>query len=441
MDILNSREIAITVWLLIIIIFISFSSKRKDISPAFKGVLSAFFSRRILSVIGFMIAYIAVVAYCLSKLNLWNIEQLKNTIFWCVFIGFMSLFKLEKIKIDRTLFKNLVIDQLKLLAVIQFIVGVYTFPFWIEVILVPFSTLVVAMLVVSKTDRKYSKVRTLLEFCLSLFGVVLVIYTVFMLITYFDDFGKIKTAYDFIVPPLLTLCYLPFLFLLMVYSTYDVAFSCTKISIKNKHLRYIAKFYAVILFNFRISLVDRWRYHIVRYNVNSYSDLINSFKHIFKLRAAERNPKDVPKDKGWNLQKARKFFVDQGIESGFYNKFYDENWFAQSPMKELNDGWMPDNIAYYIEGSEDIANTLKLIVNINDVNRAPSVCEQFAHMAEALSVSSLNQVLSPKMMKSILDCESYDEKYENKIILLTIEPWHSHKLNGYDIKFVISSSQ
>ncbi len=116
MDILNNREIALVLWILVISIYIFSSSKMVEVRNSFKGVLAAFFVRQIISVLCLMVAYMAIVIYWLSELELWNFEQLKNTVFWCVSFGFMSLFKLEKIKQDMHFFKHSVLDNLKLLV-------------------------------------------------------------------------------------------------------------------------------------------------------------------------------------------------------------------------------------------------------------------------------------------------------------------------------------
>ena len=326
----------------------------------------------------------------------------------------MSLYKLEKFKKDKSFFKHSVIDNLKLLAILQFIVGIYTFPLWIEVLLAPVLALFGAMLAIAETDKKYYQEKILLESFLSLFGVVLIVYTLYMLGANFGEFGNEKTAYDFFVPPLLTLCYLPFVFIMLVYSSYEQVFVRLKFSIKNRFYRYIAKLYAVVLFNLRVSLLERWTYHVARVNVESHSDLVDTFKHIFKVRSSERYPKEVPIEQGWSPYKAKDFLVNEGLNTGFYNWLFEEEWSASSPMEEFSDGIIPDNIAYDVEGAEEVANVLKLKVNVNDAVRSLQACEKLEEIAEALSISSLNQPLSEDMKNAISNCEPYSEKCEGK---------------------------
>lgn len=439
MDILNNREIAIALWLLAISIYISSSSKMAEVRVAFKGVLSAFFVRQIVNVLCLMIGYMAIVIYWLSELGLWNGEQLKNTVFWCASVGFMSLFKLEQIKKDKNFFKHSVIDNLKLLAILQFIVSVYTFSLWVEILLAPVLALIGAILAIAESDKKHHQVKVLLEYCLSLFGVILIMHTLYMLATSFDDFGQEKTAYDFFITPLLTLCYLPFIYFMLVYSTYQQVFTRLKFSIKNRYHRWIAKLYAFILFNIQLSLLDRWSYQVARVNIESHSDLVESFKYIFRVRAAGKKPKEVPKDLGWSPYEAKDFLSAEGLHTGFYHRLYEEEWSALSPMEKFGDGIIPDNIAYYVEGSEEIANVLKLKVHVNDAARSQQAQEKLVKIAEALSISSLNKPLSEEMKNAISQCEPYSEISENKTVSLSVDKWSNHRFSGYDLKFLVSN--
>lgn len=377
--------------------------------------------------------------YWLSKLNLWNAEQLKNTVFWSASVGLMSLFKLEQIKKDKSFFKHSVLDNLKLLAILQFVVGVYTFPLWVELLLVPILALIGGMLAIAETDKKYHQVKVLLEYCLSSFGIALIVYTLYMLITNFDEFGQEKTVYDFFVPPILTLCYLPFIFFMLVYTTYEQAFIRLKFSIKDRFLRYVAKLYALILFNVRVSLLERWSHEVARGNITKHADLVDTFKHIFKVVSSEKNPKQIPKERGWSPYQAKDFLVAKGINTGFYNRVFEKEWFASSPLKEFGEGIIPNNIAYYVEGSEEFANVLKLKVNVNDTTSSQQAYSMLSEIAEALSIASLNQLLSEEMKNAISGCEPYSEKFESKTISLTVECWTNHRFNGYDLKFIISS--
>lgn len=386
-----------------------------------------------------MFCYVGVVVYWLAELDLWNAEQLKNTIFWCASVGCMSLFKLESIKKDKHFFKRSVIDNLKLLAVFQFVVGVYTFPLWIEILLVPILAMAGSMVSIAESDQKYHQVRSLLEHIFSLFGFLLIVYTIYKLTTDFAEFGKINTVYDFFVPPLLTFCYLPFIYSMLIYSTYEKEFFNLEQSISNERHVYLAKIYAILFFNVQLQLLERWRHRVRMVKVDSHAELWDTFKYIFKVRAAEKSRKDIPKELGWSPYRAKDFLIDEGIKTGFYNELFENEWFAASQMNDISEGFLPDNISYYIEGTEDVVKTLKIKLNVNDAKRTRQALNKLSALAERLSFYSLNDNVSIRMKDAISQCEPYTEKHQGKTVSLLVEKWPDHKSNGYEVKFIISS--
>lgn len=441
MDILDNREIASIFWLLVVLIVILFSPKMVSVRASFRGVMSAFFVRQIMTILTLMIIYMSLIIYVLSKLNLWNIGQIKNTIFWGMSVGFMSLFKLQSIKKDKAFFKHSVIDSFKLLAIIQFIICAYTFPLWLEILIAPILTFIGAMLTVASSDIKYNQVKIILGNCLSLYGVILIIYTIYMLITNFGEFGNEKTLFNFVVPSLLTLFYLPFIFFMLAYSTYEEIFIRLPFFIKDGAIRWLAKLYAVILFNVQLNTLERWFRIVSREPIECHNDLINTFKYIYRVKRAEKKPRKVPYELGWSPYEAKNFLSSKGLNTGFYDKVFNEEWFASSNIVEFSDGINPDNATYCIEGTENVANTLKIIINVNDANRSDLAQHKLLELANVLSGISIKQNLSKQMINAIANVRNYSETCNTKNINLIIEPWNNHRLNGYSIKFIISSIQ
>ncbi|MDO6501216.1 hypothetical protein [Photobacterium sanguinicancri] len=439
MEIFNNRELVIALWVVAISFYVLKSPKMKDVRKSFKRVIEAFFVKTIMSVLSLMIIYMGTIVYMLSEMGLWNVEQVKNTLFWGASVGLMSLFKLETIKTDENFFKHSVVGNLKLLALIQFVVSVYSFPLLGEVVLVPLLAFIGAMLAIAGTDEKYVAVKRLLEYLLSTFGLLVIGYTIYMLITNFGEIAKEKTLYDFIVPPLLTLFYLPFIFIMMVYSTYEQVSVRLRYSIKSNWLRYTALTCAFLLFNCRTRLLERWSSHVAKNNINSCGDMFKTFAHIHKVRRAEKHPLDISPEDGWSPYEAKEYLSNKGLKTGFYNNQYGNEWVALSPMHELGDGLIPDNIAYYVEGSQDVAITLKLKLNINDKSREVIALNELSEMAELLCQSSLKLPLSENMKNAIMCAEQLVEVYGNKQVSLIRDEWPDHVFSGYDVKFVVSS--
>ncbi|MBF4376826.1 hypothetical protein EAY46_28005, partial [Vibrio anguillarum] len=147
------------------------------------------------------------------------------------------------------------------------------------------------------------------------------------------------------------------------------------------------------------------------------------------------------KEQGWSPYEAKDFLFKKGLNTGFYNRVFEQEWSASSPMEEFGGGVIQNNISYYVEGTEEVANILKLKVNVNDDARSLQAREKLEEIAQALSISSLNKPLSKKMKMAISQCEPYSEILLDKKISLVVEKWPNHTFNGYDIKFIISITQ
>jgi hypothetical protein len=104
------------------------------------------------------------------------------------------------------------------------------------------------------------------------------------------------------------------------------------------------------------------------------------------------------------------FMADLGVETGHYHHSFDGEWFASSPMREFGNGaiWR-NNIAYYIDGSEQAANTLKIKLNVNDPSAAREAEDMFVlhslHLLEqAVSLDAVERLKG--LLASLDDFES-----------------------------------
>ena len=89
-----------------------------------------------------MFIYITILIWGLYYIGIWEMHQLKNTIIWTISVGTLSIYKINSIKKEPKFIKNLILDNLKLIAVVEFIVSFYSFSFLIEFLLVPIYVLI-----------------------------------------------------------------------------------------------------------------------------------------------------------------------------------------------------------------------------------------------------------------------------------------------------------
>ena len=439
MDAFNNREVASALWIIVFACYVFFASKFEGARKSFKDLVSAFFARQIISILILMSAYMTLVIYVMYGAGLWNVGQIKNTLYWAGSVGLMSIFKLETIKKDNNYFSQLAFGSLKIFAIIQFIVGIYTFPLWVELLIVPVFVLIGGMSVIADKVGRYSQVKNLFNSMLIIFSLAVIINAFYMIVFHWGEFANESTVYDFIVPALLTLFYIPFLFVLKIYIVYESAFIKIKFLIKNKKVRLLAKIYSVLFFNFRTAQFDRWIKCLSIDKVNSHQELVKSFKHISKMNRLDNGVCEVPISEGWFPYIAKDFLTDEGFITGFYSKSYGNEWSASSPMMKLGNEILPDNIAYYVEGVEGIAKKLKLSLNINDSSRAILSRKKFMETAGVLIQKSLNMNITDATKHALLCGESHYELYENKAVSVAVNLWPRHKSGGHDMKFTVAN--
>jgi len=106
MNLFNNREIAITIWLFAIFIFMLV---KREIRESLLNVIKAFFKIKILFSIFLMIAYTTRLLIVLHLVRLWNTSLLKDSVIWFCFTGILMCFNLVTSKKKRTFSEKLLL--------------------------------------------------------------------------------------------------------------------------------------------------------------------------------------------------------------------------------------------------------------------------------------------------------------------------------------------
>lgn len=438
LDTFNNREIAIAIWLFAVIVFFTL---KKPIRKEFHRVWKAFFRGLILVPLGLMAGYIALVVFGLYKVGFWNCGLLKDTILWGLSVAVVSLFRVSQITEDVNYFRNAIKDNFKVVIILEFVVAFYTFPLWAELLIVPLATVLIMMQVVAETKEDYKPGEKLLGYILSLFGVGLFIYATYKLLADFATFAQTETLTEFSLPVLLSLLFLPFLFVLNLYANYDNAFMRLDLMIRdNALLRHYAKRAAVFGFHVRVGLLTRWIRNIQLKTPTNRSEIKTSIRRVKDLAARERNPVIVPPEQGWSPYRAGKFLVNEGLVANDYRQdpFDDTLWVADSRDIEIGNAFPAHYIAYYVEGNEHIALRLKLVASFNDPKTTGDARQRFVEIAGKLFQKVFSQEMPNEFLENIIAEIPHSQAVEDKKVQFTRKPWSS--ASGYSLHFIIEKT-
>ena len=198
-DLFNTREKAVIIWLLI---FLAGAFSKKDIRNSFFVFVKNLFQRKILAVIIALLLYTGLIVFIFSKVEIWEVSMIKDTIFWLVGTAFVLLMNADKATQDKGFFKKILIDILKLILVIAFIINLYTFSLWVELILVPIFFVIVAMGAVAEMEQKSMIVKKIADFILSAFAVSLIVVALLKILGDYQAFATSENLRAFVLPPL-----------------------------------------------------------------------------------------------------------------------------------------------------------------------------------------------------------------------------------------------
>ena len=229
---MNTRETAILIWLLI---FIVWAIRQKKIRRALVNLARAFFRKKIIGVVTATIIYTLLVVFVLWNLGIWRFSLIKDTIFWLIGTAIISLINANKAAQGQGFFKNILLDNLKLVLVVEYIVNLFTFSLVVELLLVPIVSIVILLSVFTEMKKEYIAVKKLADFVLASIGFVLIAYSLARVLKDFQYIASSESMSALVLPPLLTLSYIPFLYLFALVIAYENLFFRVDFFIKDSN--------------------------------------------------------------------------------------------------------------------------------------------------------------------------------------------------------------
>ena len=200
---ITTRDIAISFWVLVVLIILHIKADiRSDIFDLTKKI----FSNYILLIFLIIALYIIFICYLLYKFGVWDLRHLKLTVFWFFGVAILSVFRLNSVKEDSPYVKNSLIDSIKLIAVIEFIVNFHTFSIFIELILVPLLAIIGIMIAFAERKPETVKLANTLNYFLAFYVLTIGLLSLRDIFTEKDSYFYVQIFNEFIIPIILTTC-------------------------------------------------------------------------------------------------------------------------------------------------------------------------------------------------------------------------------------------
>ena len=188
-----------------------------------KDVVKLLFGKYFLAIYLTLGIYLFGTFSLLKAIGLWTSADIKDSIFWLFSVAFVLVFSLNKAK-DSKYFKEILIDTIKVIAILEFVINFYNFSLVTELILLPILIFIVMLQAFAGLGSKNAQVAKLLTNLMAIFGFGLLIYSIYQMANGYSDFFKLGTLHTFILPITLTILFLPYLHCLSLYSIYESYF-------------------------------------------------------------------------------------------------------------------------------------------------------------------------------------------------------------------------
>jgi len=219
-NIFTTREIASCIWFLIICIAV-FSQKhnRKSINNVIKCALNKY----IIVPFFILILYSITIALVLNlKINI--LKFIKDIILWVIFIGVPFVFSTTTKKIEKNYFKSYIVNNIKIITIIEFIISNFTFNIVIELILIPFITFIILLDIVAEKKEENKIAHKFFSGVFSLMGLVILICSLSQAINTYNQYSNIDLLISFLIPFIYSIFFVIVTYFFILYSEYNMLF-------------------------------------------------------------------------------------------------------------------------------------------------------------------------------------------------------------------------
>lgn len=221
MDIFNNREIATIFWLIILLVWMLLNA---NIRKSIIELLRAFLHYKIFILFCLMILYVVGVVFLLATIDMWNISLLKDTIVWFCVSALAMMMRFINSNNEESIFRRVLIENLKIVIILEFLVNTYVFSLFVEIVLLPIITLIAMLDAFVSFDKQYPNVAKINKKLLSIIGLAILTIAVIRAISDVNNLGSTDTIRSITLAPLLSMLFIPFIYIYALKASYELVF-------------------------------------------------------------------------------------------------------------------------------------------------------------------------------------------------------------------------
>ena len=214
---LTTREVSILVWS---VAFLAWVLTHANVRASVGSLLRIALSRTLVFFVLTLGAYAVAEVYLLWLLGAWTPALMKETMLWFGLTAVSSAGASMAVSEDIDLSKPLW-DSLRIMVLLELLVGKITFPLPVELILVPLATMFGILCVVAELKHNGQPVHVFLRRVQALFGFTILAAVVHRAFQNPQLLANHAVMAEYLNAPILLVLFIPALYLCNVYSRYE----------------------------------------------------------------------------------------------------------------------------------------------------------------------------------------------------------------------------
>ncbi|EES72913.1 hypothetical protein POTG_02320 [Paenibacillus sp. oral taxon 786 str. D14] len=224
-QVFSNRELAIGFWILI---FILYALSLHNVRAQIPGMLKIMFSRKLVYWYITMCIYYLLMIYILIKIGFWEYRQLKDTLVWFFVTGVISASSAIGKAKDISYFYNMIKENVKIVAIVEFITNLYSFRVIWEIVIV-FLIIVSSIFVgfiehSADYQNRNAIIKNFFNAILFIIGFIVIIHSIRSIILGLDQINVSELIKDFLLPLLLSLMFVIYIYFFVLYAAYEIFF-------------------------------------------------------------------------------------------------------------------------------------------------------------------------------------------------------------------------
>jgi hypothetical protein len=432
-SIFNPRELAILTLVLAGVIVVLFFKQPRSILKDFLKLAFSLLKMRLYLV---MLLYMAMCVYIFYRLDLWEPALLKDTIKWLLFAATVTFFHIKKFQEDKLEYIKVFKEVFTGSVLLEFFTDKFTLSYWAELLLLPSITFIVLMRTLTEKEKKFQSVDKVFQRLLMVVGLLFLGHLVLHGIEDFHSWFNEESLKEFLLPVMLSVLLMPYIFALSVYMTYETQFISLSYKLRAPALLPYAKRKAFRSFFWDFRGMERWVRRIKFEDIKSKMELDDSIRTYRQTLENEKLSLFVGPAEGWSPYEAQ-YFLEPDFRTGFYDPRFEDKWMADSNHVYIGDSFHSNYFRYEVIGLELVAHSLELHLNIMTPAENGAALAMLGSYALELFIKSTGSAMQEKYLNKTFEGKPFRFNHGATRIRLERNEWGNTLNKSYDLIFTI----